>query len=72
MVSKNRIGNHSKNLLAAVATRRENDDAVGSIRRKHPVGLIAHFDRMIVPSYLLLMAWEALSVRTYGTMFLLP
>lgn len=26
MVSKNRIGNHSTNLLAAVATYRENDD----------------------------------------------
>ena len=29
MVSKNRIGNHAMNLLAAVATYREDDDTVG-------------------------------------------
>jgi hypothetical protein len=28
MVSKNRIGNHAMNLLAAVATYREEDDTV--------------------------------------------
>lgn len=28
MVSKNRIGNHSMNLLAAIATHREDDDTV--------------------------------------------
>lgn len=31
MVSKNRIGNHSMNLLAAVATHREDDDTVISV-----------------------------------------
>jgi protein SERAC1 len=30
MVSKNRIGNHSMNLLAAIATHREDDDTVSS------------------------------------------
>jgi hypothetical protein len=40
MVSKNRIGNHAMNLLAAVATYREDDNTVSlsSLRLKH--GLI--------------------------------
>ena|SRR5437868_11238314 len=31
VVSKNRIGNHARNLLAALATYREDDDIVGTI-----------------------------------------
>jgi hypothetical protein len=31
MVSKNRIGNHSMNLLAAIATHREDDDTVSLV-----------------------------------------
>jgi protein SERAC1 len=31
MVSKNRIGNHAMNLLAALATHREDDDTVRSL-----------------------------------------
>lgn len=37
MVSKNRIGNHSTNLLAAVATYRENDDT-----NNRPIIFVAH------------------------------
>ncbi|KAI9715704.1 MAG: hypothetical protein M1812_005856 [Candelaria pacifica] len=37
MVSKNRIGNHSKNLLSALATHRENDDT-----NNRPILLVAH------------------------------
>lgn len=37
MVSKNWVGNHSQNLLAAVATYREDDDT-----NKRPIIFVAH------------------------------
>lgn len=44
VVSKNRIGNHSMNLLTAVATYREDDDTV-SLTRLDCLGSEAHTSR---------------------------
>jgi hypothetical protein len=64
VISMNRIGNHSKNLLAAVATYRENDDTVGISSLADPLsGHVTDFKRTIAPSYSLPTAWEALSAR---------
>jgi hypothetical protein len=48
MVSKNRIGNHSMNLLTAVATYREDDDTV-SLDRSHFFEHGAHQSRATDP-----------------------
>lgn len=62
MVSMNRISNHSKNLLAALANYRENDDTVKNLPAEIICQLITDH-RTIVPSYSLLIVWEVLFVK---------
>jgi hypothetical protein len=55
MVSKNRIGNHAMNLLAAVATYREDDDTVSLFETMQLESETDH-DRMAVPLSLCVIA----------------
>jgi len=70
MVSKNRIGNHSMNLLTAVATYRENDDTV-SLRRERYVEQVAYAGRTTARSSLCVTALAALCVRMYAASLLM-
>jgi hypothetical protein len=62
VVSKNRIGNHSMNLLTSVATYREDDDTV-SINSSYCFGNGTNYSRTTALSYLSVIVWGALYVR---------
>ncbi len=62
VVSKNRIGNHSMNLLTVVATYREDDDTV-SLNGLGCLGSEAHTRRTTALSSLSAIVWGVLSVR---------
>ena len=51
MVSKNRIGDHSMNLLTAIATHREDDGTV-SLLQQYCLGNQSHHSRTTAPLYL--------------------
>jgi hypothetical protein len=62
MVSKNRIENHSMNLLTAVATYREDDNTV-RLDRSHFSEHGAHQSRATAPSFLSATVWVVLSAN---------
>jgi hypothetical protein len=62
MVSKNRIGNYSMNLLTSVATYREDDNTV-SINSPYRFGNGTNYSRTTAPSYLSAIVWGASYVR---------
>ncbi len=62
MVSKNRIGNHSMNLLAAIATQREDDDTVISVTFADWNNQTNN-TRMTARLYSSVIAWGVLYVR---------
>ena len=70
MVSKNRIGNHSMNLLTAVATYRENNNTV-SLRRERYIEQVAHAGRTTARSSLCVTASAALYMRMYAALLLM-
>jgi hypothetical protein len=63
-ISSNRLGDHAKNLLAALATRRNEDNSVGyfKISKAKSFTLIIA-NSIVVRSYLLLTALVDLSVK---------
>lgn len=62
MVSRNRIGNHSMNLLAAIATHREDDDTVSSATCADRTTKLTK-TRVTARLYLSAIAWGALCAR---------
>jgi hypothetical protein len=63
MVSKNRVGNHAMNLLAGIASYREEDDTVCLYDSFYREGSQTHSRRTTAPSYSSATAWEALCAR---------